>query len=66
MVERQPVTDLGADRRSVTPDEWGTFLCNIFDEWVRQDIGQVKIQIFEEAVSTAFDREHALCIFRKT
>jgi uncharacterized protein len=66
LVERQPVADLGADRRSVTPDDWGIFLCNIFDEWVRQDIGLVKIQIFEEAVSTAFDREHALCIFRKT
>ncbi len=66
LVERQPVADLGADRRSVTPDDWGTFLCNIFDEWIRQDIGQVKIQIFEEAVSTAFDQEHALCIFRKT
>jgi uncharacterized protein len=66
LVERQPVADLGVDRRSVTPDDWGIFLCNIFDEWVRQDIGLVKIQIFEEAVSTAFDREHALCIFRKT
>ena len=31
LVEHQPVADPGADRRSVTPDEWGTFLCNIFD-----------------------------------
>lgn len=66
MVELQPVAEFGVSCRSVEPDDWGTFLCNIFDEWIRQDIGQVKIQIFEEAASTAFDQEHSLCIFRKT
>ena len=54
-----------ADIRSGLTD-WGTFLCNIFDAWVAQDIGKIKIQIFEEAAGTAFDQEHALCIFRKT
>jgi len=29
-------------------------ICNIFDEWIRRDIGQVKIQVFEEAVSNVF------------
>lgn len=44
--------------------EWGDFLCAIFDEWVGQDIGKIKVQIFEEATRTAFDQEHSLCIFR--
>jgi len=66
LVELQPSAEFGVSRRSVKPDDWGTFLCNIFDEWTRQDIGRVKIQIFEEAARTAFDQEHALCIFRKT
>ncbi len=35
--------------RSVNPEDFGTFLCTVFDEWVEQDIGKVKIQIFEEA-----------------
>jgi uncharacterized protein len=38
----------------------------VFDEWRDQDIGQIKVQIFEEAARTAFDQEHSLCIFRPT
>ena len=51
---------------SVPPREWGNFLTTIFDEWVSNDIGKVKIQIFEEALRTAFNQEHSLCIFRPT
>lgn len=66
LVQQDPAADRLVHRHSVRPDDWGTFLCTIFDEWVRQDIGKVNIQIFEEAAGTAFGREHALCIFRKT
>jgi len=52
--------------RSVPPEAFGNFLCTIFDEWVREDIGRIKVQIFEETAGTAFGREQALCIFRKT
>ena len=45
--------------------EFGMFLSAIFDEWVKSDIGAVKIQIFEEALRTAFNQEHTLCIFKK-
>jgi uncharacterized protein len=45
-------------------EAWGDFLCAIFDEWVEQDVGLIKVQIFEEATRTAFDQEHSLCIFR--
>jgi uncharacterized protein len=47
-------------------EAWGVFLCTIFDEWRDQDIGQIKVQIFEEAARTAFNQEHSLCIFRPT
>ena len=66
LVEPQPATPAGVSPRSVPAEAWGDFLCAIFDEWVRQDIGSIKVQIFEEAASTAFGREHALCIFRRT
>ena len=49
---------------TVPADAWGDFLCSIFDEWKSQDIGQIKVQIFEEAARTAFGQEHSLCIFR--
>jgi len=56
----------GVSKRSVPAEDWGAFLCAVFDEWKREDIGRLKVQIFEEAARTAFGREHALCIFRKT
>jgi uncharacterized protein len=54
----------GINPCSVPAEAWGYFLCAIFDEWMSQDIGQVKVQIFEEAARTAFNQEHSLCIFR--
>ena len=47
-------------------DAWGDFLCAIFDEWQAQDIGRVKVQIFEEAARPAFGQGHTLCVFRET
>jgi uncharacterized protein len=50
---------------TVPSNAFGAFLCTIFDEWKREDIGRVKIQIIEEAARTAFNQEHTLCIFKK-
>ncbi|MFC2169462.1 anaerobic sulfatase maturase [Acidobacteriota bacterium] len=66
LVETKPDNATGAGPRSVPAGAWGDFLCTIFDEWKSQDIGQVKVQIFEEAARTALEQEHALCIFRET
>jgi uncharacterized protein len=64
LVERRAETPCEASDDSVTPEAWGEFLCAVFDEWVSGDIGRVKVQIFEEAVRTAFGLDHSLCIFR--
>lgn len=56
----------GVSRRTVPAAAFGDFLCTIFDEWLEQDIGRIKIQIFEEAARTAFGQDHSLCIFRPT
>ena len=50
--------------RTVPARAFGEFLCAIFDEWQAKDIGKVKVQIFEEALRTAFGVEHSLCIFK--
>ena len=36
---------------SVTPGQWGRFLCEIFDEWVRQDVGTYFIQLFDATLA---------------
>jgi uncharacterized protein len=66
MVEPKSEAKTSVSRISVPAEAWGTFLCTIFDEWRDQDIGQIKVQIFEEATRIAFNQEHSLCIFRPT
>ncbi|UCH98604.1 MAG: anaerobic sulfatase maturase [Candidatus Aminicenantes bacterium] len=66
LVEPEPDAKAGVSSRSVSAEAFGTFLCTIFDEWMSQDIGRIKVQVFEEAARTAFGQDHSLCIFRKT
>jgi uncharacterized protein len=54
----------GVSCESVPPEEFGHFLSEVFDAWVENDIGEIKIQIFEEAARTAFNQDHTLCIFK--
>ncbi|MFO7851779.1 MAG: hypothetical protein R6X28_04895 [Bacteroidales bacterium] len=42
---------------TVPPEEYGAFLCAVFDQWKSRDIGKIKIQIFEEALRTAFNQD---------
>ena len=64
LVEPEAGTTSGVSRNSVPAEEFGYFLSTIFDEWVEKDIGDIKIQIFEEAARSAFNQEHTLCIFK--
>jgi uncharacterized protein len=66
VVEKDPAEAQGIAPYSVPPEAFGSFLCDIFDEWIASDIGRIKIQIFEEATRTAFGQDHTLCIFKKT
>jgi len=65
LVEKNTVSPSGVTEKSVPSEKFGQFLCAIFDEWVENDIGRIKIQIFEEAIRTAFNQDHTLCIFKK-
>jgi uncharacterized protein len=65
LVEKKNTETEQVSPESVPALEFGLFLSAIFDEWVKKDIGVVKIQIFEEALRTAFNQEHSLCIFRE-
>jgi uncharacterized protein len=64
LVETRSDAERSVSEISVSAEDWGKFLCTVFDDWVNNDIGQIKVQIFEEASRTAFNQEHSLCIFR--
>ncbi len=49
---------------SVSSESFGNFLIAVYDEWVSRDIGHIKIQVIEEALRTAFQQDHTLCIFK--
>ncbi len=51
--------------RSVVPEQYGRFLCDVFDEWVKRDVGKVFVQIFDQALAAWLDLEPSLCVFRK-
>ncbi|MBN2243389.1 MAG: SPASM domain-containing protein, partial [Acidobacteria bacterium] len=55
-----------ASPRSVPGKVYGTFLVDIFNEWVRNDIGKIYVQIFEEAFRVWLGYPASLCIFRET
>ena len=66
LVEPLPEPRGGVSERTVPAEAFGDFLCAIFDEWVRQDIGKIIVQSFEEAARPAYGLDHSLCIFRPT
>ncbi len=51
---------------SVRPEQYGAFLCKIFDEWVRNDVGSTYVQLFEVALQAWVGIESSLCVFGET
>jgi uncharacterized protein len=52
----------GIAAQGVSPQAYGAFLCAVFDEWVRKDVGVIHIQNFDEATRPFLDLPHALCV----
>lgn len=51
---------------SVLPDQYGGFLCKIFDTWVRRDVGRVFVQMFDVALGIWAGLGSSLCLFAPT
>jgi len=45
------------------PGGFGVFLCDVFDEWLANDVGQVFVQAIEEHVAALAGRPAGLCVF---
>ena len=52
--------------RSVRPDQWGRFLVEIFDEWIRKDVGRMFVLNFDGALAGWLGRAGTVCIFAPT
>ena len=51
--------------RSVGGEQYGRFLIDVFEEWVRHDVGAVFVQLFDVTLEGFFGR-HLLCIHAPT
>jgi uncharacterized protein len=51
--------------RTVGGEQYGRFLVDIFEEWVRHDVGRVYVQLFDVTLEAYFGR-HLLCIHAPT
>ncbi len=45
----------------IDPSDWGQFLCEVFDEWYRRDVGAIYINYFEAAVESWMGHVNPLC-----
>ena len=65
LVERVEGSDEMAEW-SVQPEDFGRFLVSIFDQWVRNDVGQIYVQLFEVSLQSWLGMPAGLCFFRET
>jgi uncharacterized protein len=51
---------------SVEPLQYGEFYCDIFEEWVRKDVGKIFVQLFDVTLSAWVGMAPGLCVFQRT
>jgi uncharacterized protein len=53
-------------RRSVSPEQYGRFMIEVFEDWVRRDIGSVYVQIFDTALASWYGEGGGMCVHAET
>ena len=53
VVERSLESEDGVSPHTPSAEDYGAFLCRIFDEWIARDVGRMMVQIFDEAARPA-------------
>lgn len=56
-------TGIDVTAESVTPEQWGSFLCSIFDEWIKRDVGDVFVEMFDCTLANWMGVIPGICIF---
>ncbi len=52
--------------RSISGEGYGRFLIDVFEEWVRHDVGEVFVQMFDVALANWYGEPPTLCIHAET
>ncbi len=51
---------------TVPAEKWGNFLCAVLDEWIKEDVGQLFIQIFDSTLANWVGEQPGVCTMAKT
>lgn len=51
---------------SVSPEQWGRFLCGVYDQWVKNDVGEVFVQIFDSTLANWVGAQPGVCTLAQT
>ena len=57
--------EISLSEASVAPEQWGNFLCVIFDEWVRKDVGKIFVEIFDCTLANWMGVSPGICAYSK-
>ena len=57
--------EISLSEASVAPEQWGHFLCAIFDEWVRKDVGKTFVEIFDCTLANWMGISPGICAYSK-
>lgn len=57
--------EISLSEESVAPEQWGYFLCAIFDEWVRKDVGKIFVEIFDCTLANWMGISPGICAYSK-
>ena len=52
--------------RTVAAKQYGRFLIDVFEEWVRRDVGEVYVQMFDVALANWVGEPPGLCVHSET
>ena len=57
--------EISLSEASVAPEQWGYFLCAIFDEWVRKDVGKIFVEFFDCTLANWMGISPGICAYSK-
>lgn len=57
--------EISLSEASVAPEQWSYFLCAIFDEWVRKDVGKIFVEIFDCTLANWMGISPGICAYSK-
>lgn len=58
-------THIGLAPYSILPDQWGDFLIGVFDQWIKQDVGEIFVQLFDATLAGWMGITPGVCTLAK-